>query len=421
VGIYYYKDFKQWSRAMSIELLAPAGNLEKLKMAIIYGADAVYLAGVRFGLRAGAGNFSLEDMKEGIVFAHKNNKKVYITLNIIPHNDDLTGIDSFIKQISELGTDAVIVSDPGVLSIVREINPEMPIHISTQANVTNYLSARFWQQQGATRIISARELSLKELSFIHKKLPELELEAFVHGSMCISYSGRCLLSNFMCGRDANRGDCAHPCRWKYYLMEEKRPGEYFPIIEDGSGTFIFNSKDLCMIEHIPELIEAGVTSFKIEGRMKSSFYVSTVVRAYRMALDAYLNSPENYVFQRKWLDEVGKVSHRSFTTGFFFGKPGHESQNYKTSSYIRTWDFVGIVKSYDEKEKTAVIEQRNKINKGDYIEIMQPNGRDIMLKADNMRDMDGNLIDSTPHPQMIFSMKVPEPVEVNSILRKESE
>jgi len=406
---------------MSIELLAPAGNLEKLKMAIIYGADAVYLAGVRFGLRAGAGNFSLEDMKEGIVFAHKNNKKVYITLNIIPHNDDLTGIDSFIKQISELGTDAVIVSDPGVLSIVREINPEMPIHISTQANVTNYLSARFWQQQGATRIISARELSLKELSFIHKKLPELELEAFVHGSMCISYSGRCLLSNFMCGRDANRGDCAHPCRWKYYLMEEKRPGEYFPIIEDGSGTFIFNSKDLCMIEHIPELIEAGVTSFKIEGRMKSSFYVSTVVRAYRMALDAYLNSPENYVFQRKWLDEVGKVSHRSFTTGFFFGKPGHESQNYKTSSYIRTWDFVGIVKSYDEKEKTAVIEQRNKINKGDYIEIMQPNGRDIMLKADNMRDMDGNLIDSTPHPQMIFSMKVPEPVEVNSILRKESE
>ncbi|NLY18630.1 MAG: U32 family peptidase [Clostridiaceae bacterium] len=406
---------------MSIELLAPAGNLEKLKMAIIYGADAVYLAGVRFGLRAGAGNFSLEDMKEGIVFAHKNNKKVYITLNIIPHNDDLTGIDSFIKQISELGTDAVIVSDPGVLSIVREINPEMPIHISTQANVTNYLSARFWQQQGATRIISARELSLKELSFIHKKLPELELEAFVHGSMCISYSGRCLLSNFMCGRDANRGDCAHPCRWKYYLMEEKRPGEYFPIIEDGSGTFIFNSKDLCMIAHIPELIEAGVTSFKIEGRMKSSFYVSTVVRAYRMALDAYLNSPENYVFQRKWLDEVGKVSHRSFTTGFFFGKPGHESQNYKTSSYIRTWDFVGIVKSYDEKEKTAVIEQRNKINKGDYIEIMQPNGRDIMLKADNMRDMDGNLIDSTPHPQMIFSMKVPEPVEVNSILRKESE
>lgn len=406
---------------MSIELLAPAGNLEKLKMAIIYGADAVYLAGERYGLRAGAGNFSPEELKEGMEFAHKHNKKVYITLNIIPHNDDLTGIDSFVKEISDLGADAVIVSDPGVLSIVREVNPDIPIHISTQANVTNYLSARFWQQQGAKRIIAARELSLKELSFMHGKLPDLELEAFVHGSMCISYSGRCLLSNFMAGRDANRGDCAHPCRWKYYLVEEKRPGEYFPVIEDGTGTFIFNSKDLCMIEHIPELIKAGVTSFKIEGRMKSSFYVATVVRAYRMALDSYLESPENYVFQEKWLDEAGKVSHRGFTTGFFFGKPGQESQNYKTGSYIRTWDFVGIVLSYNEQDKTAVIEQRNKITRGDQIEIMQPGGRDFMFTVDEMRDMDGNLIDSTPHPQMVYTMKVPEPVEVNSMLRKKIE
>lgn len=406
---------------MSIELLAPAGNLEKLKMAIIYGADAVYLAGERFGLRAGAGNFSLEEMKEGLEFVHQNNKKAYITLNIIPHNDDLTGIDGYIKEITRLGADAVIVSDPGILSIVREINPKMPVHISTQANVTNYLSARFWQRQGAARIISARELSLKELFFIHSQLPDLELEAFVHGAMCISYSGRCLLSNFMCGRDANRGDCAHPCRWKYHLMEESRPGEYFPILEDETGTFIFNSKDLCMIEHIPELIGAGVTSFKIEGRMKSSFYVSTIVRAYRMALDSYLSSPESYVFQKKWLDEVGKVSNRSFTTGFFFDKPGHEGQNYGTSSYIRTWDFVGVVLSCDEKEKTAVIEQRNRIIKGDYIEIMQPNGRDIGFTVDEMRDMEGNLIDSAPHPQMKFTIKVPEPVEVNSMLRKKTE
>jgi putative protease len=403
---------------MSIELLAPAGNLEKLKMAIIYGADAVYLAGDRFGLRAGAGNFSFEDMKEGICFAHQYQKKVYVTLNIIPHNDDLEGIEDYIKQIKRLGADAVIVSDPGIISIVREISPDLPVHISTQANVTNYQSANFWHRQGATRIISARELSLKEISFIHKQLPELEIEAFVHGAMCISYSGRCLLSNFMCGRDANRGDCAHPCRWKYHLMEESRPGQYFPVIEDETGTFIFNSKDLCMIEHIPELIDAGVTSFKIEGRMKSSFYVSTIVRAYRMALDSYLSSPKSYVFRKRWLDEVNKVSNRSFTTGFFFDKPDHESQNYGTSSYIRTSDFVGVVLSYNEREKTAVIEQRNRILNGDHIEIIQPNGSDFALTVNDMRDMDGNIIDSAPHPQMKLTMKVPEPVQENSILRK---
>lgn len=403
---------------MSIELLAPAGNLEKLKMAIIYGADAVYLAGEHFGLRAGAGNFSYEDMKEGMEFVHRNQKKAYVALNIIPHNDDLIGIEDYIEQITKLGADAVIVSDPGVFTIVKGINPTMPIHISTQANVTNYLSAQFWQRQGATRIISARELSLKELFQIHKMLPKLEIEAFVHGAMCISYSGRCLLSNFMCGRDANRGDCAHPCRWKYYLTEEKRPGEYFPIVEDDSGTFIFNSKDLCMIEYIPELINAGVTSFKIEGRMKSSFYVSTIVRAYRMALDLYLNSPENYMCQKRWCDEVNKVSNRGFTTGFFVEKPDRESQNYGTSNYIRTWDFVGIVLSYNEQEKTAVIEQRNRILTGDYIEIMQPSGRDVSLTVETMRDMDGNLIDNAPHPQMKLIMNVPEPVEVNSMLRK---
>ncbi|NLM10422.1 MAG: U32 family peptidase [Clostridiaceae bacterium] len=387
-------------------------------MAIIYGADAVYLAGPRFGLRAGAGNFTYEDMKEGIKFAHQRNKKVYVTMNIMPHNEDFEGMEDYIARISDLGADAIIVSDLGVLSVIKEINPSMPVHISTQANVTNYKTARYYKELGASRIIAARELSLEELSFIHQKVPEIEIEAFVHGAMCISYSGRCLLSSFMCGRDANRGDCAQSCRWKYYLMEEKRPGEYYPITEDERGTFILNSKDLCMIEHIPELVAAGVSSFKIEGRMKSSFYVSTVVRAYRRALDAYLNDPENYVFSQEWLDEVSKVSHRSFTTGFFFNRPGADSQNYGTSSYIQSHEFVGIVLSFDEKEKTALIEQRNRVFSGEEIEIMQPNGRDISMKITDMWDMEGNRIDSTPHPQMKYTLKVPETIMPNSILRK---
>lgn len=403
---------------MKPELLAPAGNPEKLKMAIIYGADAVYLAGPRYGLRAGAGNFTFEEMKDGIRFAHNRNRKVYVTMNILPHNEDFEGMEEYIRRVSDMGADALIVSDLGVLSAVKEVNPEIPVHISTQANVTNFKCAMMYKELGASRIIVARELSLEELSLIHRKVPDIELEAFVHGSMCISYSGRCLLSSFMCGRDANRGDCAQSCRWKYYLMEEKRPGEYFPIVEDERGTFILNSKDLCMIEHIPEMISAGIASFKIEGRMKSSFYVSTVVRAYRMALDAYMNDPENYVFRQEWLEEVSKVSHRSFTTGFFFNKPGHESQNYGTSSYIQSHEFVGIVLEYNENEKTALIEQRNRIFAGDDIEVMQPDGRDIRFKITEMRDVEGNLITSTPHPQMKYYARVPEPVMPASILRK---
>jgi len=403
---------------VKIELLAPAGNPEKLKMAIIYGADAVYLAGPRFGLRAGAGNFTLEEMKEGIKFAHERNRKVYVTMNIIPHNEDFEGMEDYIALVSDLGADAVIVSDLGVLSAVREVNPSIPVHISTQANVTNYKSAMLYKKLGASRIIAARELSLQELSFIHQQVPDIEIEAFVHGAMCISYSGRCLLSSFMCGRDANRGDCAQSCRWKYYLVEEKRPGEYYPIIEDERGTFILNSKDLCMLEYIPELVKAGVTSFKIEGRMKSSFYVSTVVRAYRRALDAYMNDPGNYVFRQEWLDEVSKVSHRSFTTGFFFNKPGADSQNYGTSSYIQSHEFVGIVLSYNETDKTALIEQRNRVFSGEEIEIVQPEGRDIRMIISDMRDIDGNRIESTPHPQMKYTLKVPEPVIPYSILRK---
>ncbi len=405
---------------IKMELLAPAGDLEKLKMAVIYGADAVYVAGERFGLRAGAGNFTPEQMKEGIEFAHERGRKVYVTVNIIAHNEDFNSMADYIKEITALGADAVIVSDPGVLSLVREISPGMPIHISTQANVTNYMSARFWQQQGVSRIIAAREMSLSELAFMRQMLPDIELEVFVHGAMCISYSGRCLLSNFMCGRDANRGDCAHPCRWKYYLTEEKRPGEYFPVEEDEKGTFIFNSKDLCMIEYIPELARAGITSLKIEGRMKSVFYVATVVRAYRNVFDKWREDPEGYKPEQRWFEEVSKVSHRGFTTGFFFGKPGSESQNYRTSSYIRTWEFMGIVRSYDEREHLAVVEQRNKLVKGDEIEIMQPDGNDIRMVADLMQDMEGNVITAAPHPQMMFKIKTPCRVLPNSILRKKS-
>jgi putative protease len=402
---------------MYVELLAPAGNIEKLKTAILYGADAVYLAGERFGLRAGAGNFSDEDLKESIEYAHNKNKKVYITVNVLPHNDDFEGMEDYIKYISALGADAVIVSDPGVFSLVRQINPKLPVHISTQANVTNYRSAFFWKQQGAARIISAREMSLQELSVIHEKVPSIEIEAFVHGAMCISYSGRCLLSNYLCGRDANRGDCAHPCRWKYHLVEEKRPGQYFPVIEDDTGTFILNSKDLCMIEYIPDLVKAGVTSFKIEGRMKSAFYVATVVRAYRMALDSYLENPPGYKFQKRWLDEVSKVSHRGFTTGFYLGRPGPESQNYISGGYIRTWEFVGVVKEYS-KDGIIIIEQRNRIKQGDKLEIMQPNGCDIPLIAEQMWDMEGNIIESAPHPQMLLKMRVTQPVMQHSMIRK---
>lgn len=403
---------------MSVELLAPAGNMEKLKMAILYGADAVYLAGERFGLRAGAGNFSQDELAEAMEYVHNRNKKAYVTLNVLPHNQDFTGMESYIRHLAKIGADAVIVSDPGVFSLVKETAPELPIHISTQANVTNYRSAWFWQKQGAARIIAARELSLKELAFIHQELPSLELEVFVHGAMCISYSGRCLLSNFMCGRDANRGDCAHPCRWKYYLMEENRPGQFFPVEEDSTGTFILNSKDLCMIEHIPELLQSGITSFKIEGRMKSAFYVATIVRAYRMALDAYLSDPAHYVFQPAWLEEVSKVSHRSFTTGFYLDKPGPDSQNYGTSNYIKTWEFVGVVRGYDEQDGTLLIEQRNRILRGDQIEIVQPNGCDIPLTVGDMWDMEGNLITSAPHPQMLLKMKLDRPVQTDSMLRK---
>lgn len=402
-----------------VELLAPAGDLEKLKMAIIYGADAVYLGGEAFGLRKASKNFSMEDIKKGVEFAHNRDKKVYVTLNIIPHDKDLEGIEEYIKALKDIQVDGVIVADPGMFSIIRKIEPSLNIHISTQASVTNYETIMFWYNLGVRRVVLARELSFEEIKSITKKLPDdLEIEAFIHGAMCMSYSGRCLLSNYMTGRDANRGDCAHPCRYKYYLMEEKRPGEYFPVHEEDEGTFIFNSKDLCMIEHVPELIEAGITSFKIEGRVKSSYYVATIIRAYRMALDNYYKDPDNYKYDSKYLEEIKKASYRNFTKGFYFGKPGAEAQNYGTSGYTREYDFVAMVLDYDKDTNIATLEQRNRIFTGDEVEVFGPNKDFYIQKIHKMWNEKDKEIEVAPHAQQIIKIKTDRPVEKFDLLRK---
>jgi len=390
------------------ELLAPAGNLEKLKIAVIYGADAVYLGGENFGLRAGAKNFTLEQLTEGIKFAHDRGRRIYLTLNIIPHNEDLVGLPEYVTKLKELGLDAIIISDPGVLKIVKNIIPEMEVHLSTQASTTNYAAVNFWYEQGIRRIILARELSLKEIKEIIKKSPpDMKMETFVHGAMCISYSGRCLLSNYMVSRDANRGDCAHSCRWRYYLMEETRPGEYFPV--------------LCMIEHLPSLIEAGISVFKIEGRMKSSYYVATVVKAYRHLIDSYFSKQKEYFDAEKWLDEIKKVSHRYFTTGFYFAKPGGEEQRYDSSAYIKTYDYAGLILSYNASNQIATIEQKNRIFAGDEIEIFGPDDDFFTQKIEKMWDEDGEEIEVAPHAKQIIRIKMSKPVKPWYIIRKFNE
>jgi U32 family peptidase len=401
-----------------LELLAPAGNLEKLKMAVIYGADAVYIGGEYYGLRAYADNFNFEDMKKGLEFAHSRGKKVYITLNVIPHNRDIEKMPGYVEKLGLLGVDAFIVADPGVYSVVREYAPNVKLHLSTQANNTNWRSVKFWYEHGFKRVILARELSLEEVREIREKAPEdIEIELFIHGAMCISYSGRCLLSSYMTGRDANRGLCAQPCRWKYYLMEEKRQGEYFPVEEHEKGTFIFNSKDLCMIEHIPDIAETGITSVKIEGRMKSSYYVSTVVKVYREALDTYFENPGKYCYNPEWMEELSKVSHREFTRGFYKGVPKN-TQNYKTSSYIRNYRFLGLVRGYNPDTGIAEVEQRNKMAAGDEIEVVRPHGNYFRQSIKEMKDIDGKDIVEAPHPQMTVHMPMKEPVEEYSILRR---
>lgn len=401
-----------------VELLAPAGNLEKLKAAIIYGADAVYIGGESYSLRAMADNFDINSMREGIEFAHDRGAKVYVTVNIFPHNDDINGMSDYIKSLRDIGVDAIILSDLGVFSIVKEAVPDMEIHISTQANNVNYKSAEFWHKLGVKRIVLARELSLNEIRTIGEKTDDdLDLEIFIHGAMCMSYSGRCLLSNYMTGRDANSGMCAHPCRYKYYLVEEKRPGEYFPVFEDERGTYIMNSQDLCMIEHIPEIIESGVKSLKIEGRMKSMYYVATVVKAYREAIDTYLKNKEEYKFNPKWLENLSKPSHRDFSTGFYFGRP--EKQIYTNSSYIRTHDIVGVVIDYDKDSNIATIEQRNRVFRGETVEVLTPKADTFNIVLNEMWNEENEDIESAPHPQMIFKIKTQCPLKPFDMLVKE--
>ncbi len=405
-----------------VELLAPAGDLNKLKTAIIYGADAVYLGGEAFGLRKASKNFSMEDIAEGVKFAHERGKKVHVTLNIIPHDKDMDGVEEYVKELHSIGVDALIVADPGMYMKVKEAVPEFEVHISTQGSVTNTSTIKFWAKMGAARVVLARELSLPEIRNIVAEVgDEIEIETFLHGAMCMAYSGRCLLSNYMTGRDANMGDCAQACRYKYYLVEEKRPGEYFPVEEHEEGSFIMNSKDLCMIEHIDDLIEAGISSLKIEGRVKSEYYLATVIRSYRMAIDRYYEDPENYKFDPSLLEEIKKVSHRDFTTGFFYGRATEDSQVYTDNSYIRGYDFIGLVKDYDEETKIATIEQRNRIFKGDEVEIFGPGVEHFTQKIDYMLDKNNNPIDVAPHAQMIFKIKVDKPIGKDYMLRRNRE
>lgn len=400
------------------ELLIPASNLEVLKTAVIFGADAVYIGGEAFGLRAKAKNFSREEMQEGIEFAHEHGVKVYVTANILAHNEDLEGASKYFEELREIGPDAIIVADPGMFMLARKICPQIELHISTQANNTNYLTYDFWYSQGAKRVVSARELSLKEIREIRRHIPQdMEIESFVHGAMCMAYSGRCLLSNFMTGRDANRGACTHACRWKYSLVEEKRPGEYMPVYEDEGGTYIFNSKDLCMIEHIPEMIEAGIDSLKIEGRMKTALYVASVTRTYRRALDDYRESEEKYRANMEWYKaEIGKCTYRQFTTGFYFGKTDETSQIYDNNTYVNEYIYLGIVGEVDERG-FARIEQRNKFLKGDVIELMKPDGQNVETRVRAIYDEEGQEVDSAPHPKQVLYLDLDAKAEKYDLLR----
>lgn len=401
------------------ELLVPASSLEVLQVAVIFGADAVYIGGEAFGLRAKAKNFSKEDMAEGVRFAHEHGVKVYVTANILAHNQDLEGVRKYFEELREIGPDALIISDPGVYQIAKEVCPEIERHISTQANNTNYGTYQFWYQMGAKRVVTARELSLEEIREIRSRIPEdMEIETFIHGAMCISYSGRCLLSNYLTGRDSNQGACTHPCRWKYSVMEESRPGEYFPVYENERGTFIFNSKDLCMIEHIPDLINAGIDSFKIEGRMKTALYVATVARTYRKAIDDYLKDPALYEENMSWYQEqISNCTYRQFTTGFFYGKPTQEAQIYDNNTYIKEYTYLGIVGETNEEGKYC-ISQRNKFSVGEQIEVMKPNGDNIEATVKSIQDEEGNQMESAPHPKQILYIDLGIKLDRYDILRR---
>lgn len=401
------------------ELLIPASSLEVLKVAVMFGADAVYIGGEAFGLRAKAKNFSMEEMKEGIEFAHAHDVKVYVTANILAHNNDLAGVRAYFEELKEIGPDGLIIADPAIFEIAGEVCPEIERHISTQANNTNYGTYNFWYKLGATRVVTARELSLEEIKEIRENIPaDMEIETFIHGAMCISYSGRCLLSNYLVGRDANQGACTHPCRWKYSIVEETRPGEYMPVFENERGTYIFNSKDLCMIEHIPEILEAGVDSLKIEGRMKTALYVATVARTYRKAIDDYQKDPELYKQNMPWyLDQISNCTYRQFTTGFFFGKPNEEAQIYDNNTYVKEYTYLGIIG--EEKDGMYRIEQRNKFSVGETIEVMKPNGENIEVTVKRILTEDGVEQESAPHPKQVLYVDLGIKVDEYDILRRQ--
>ncbi len=401
------------------ELLAPAGNLEKFKMAILYGADAVYLGGEQYGLRAQGGNFPREELAEAVRFAHERGKKVYVTVNVYPHNDELADLPEYLRFLQAVGADAVLVSDLGVVSIAREMVPHLPLHVSTQANTVNYAAVNAWERLGAERVVLAREVPIKDIKEIRRRC-DVELELFVHGAMCISYSGRCLMSNYFTGRDANRGNCAQACRWRYALMEETRPGQYFPIEEDARGTYVFNSKDLCLMPYLAEVIESGVDSLKIEGRMKSVHYVASVTKAYRMAIDTYFDAPEKFAVNSAWMEELGKVSHRAYTDGFFHGGPPNDAQIYGSSSYRQTSEFVGLALDYDPATGFALVEQRNHMRVGEEIEIFQPKGEGWRQPLAEMTDEDGSPIEAAPHPQQRVYIRMERPIEKFAILRRDT-
>ena len=402
------------------ELLVPASSLEVLKIAVIFGADAVYIGGEAFGLRAKARNFSIEEMKEGIEFAHLHGAKVYVTVNILAHNRDLQGVREYLKELKGIRPDGFIIADPGIFMLAKEICPEIERHISTQANNTNYETFRFWYQLGASRVVTARELSLEEIREIRSKIPEdMEIETFVHGAMCISYSGRCLLSNYLVGRDANQGSCTHPCRWKYSIVEETRPGEYMPVFENERGTYIFNSKDLCMIDHMDDLLTCGVNSLKIEGRMKTALYVATVARTYRKAIDDYFDSPQKYKENLSWYEEqISNCTYRQFTTGFFYGKPDENAQIYDCNTYIREYTYLGFAERITEKGLVEIT-QRNKFSVGETIEIMKPNGENLSVQVKAIYDETGASVESAPHPQQKLGVDLGAQVEVYDILRRQ--
>ena len=401
------------------ELLVPASSLEVLKIATVFGADAVYIGGEAFGLRAKARNFSKEEMAQGIAFAHEHGVKVYVTVNILAHNYDLAGVREYLKELKELKPDALIIADPGIFTYAKEICPEIERHISTQANNTNYETYRFWYNLGAKRVVSARELSLEEIREIRAHIPDdMEIETFIHGAMCISYSGRCLLSNFMAGRDANQGACTHPCRWKYSVVEEKRPGEYMPVFENERGTFIFNSKDLCMVEHMEDILTSGIDSLKIEGRMKTALYVATVARTYRKAIDDCMESPEKYHANMPWYQEqISNCTYRQFTTGFFFGKPSDEAQIYDNNTYVKEYTYLGIVGEQNE-EGLYRVEQRNKFSVGESIEVMKPDGANITVTVQRIVDEEGNDMESAPHPKQVLYIDLGQPLAMYDILRR---